>query len=110
MNRTTKFSIRNLTDASAAGKFVFIPSFQAGCPTDARRADRGVPGHGELQHRERARHRLREHGALLPDRRPTGHQVLVDPYTSKPYVVFYTTARVGGDVVDFEAMKFLKFA
>jgi HK97 family phage major capsid protein len=39
-----------------------------------------------------------------------GVSVLVDPYTSKPYVVFYTTARVGGDVVDFEAMKFLKFA
>ena len=38
-----------------------------------------------------------------------GVSVLVDPFTSKPYVVFYTTARVGGDVINFEAVKFLKF-
>ncbi len=28
-----------------------------------------------------------------------------DPYTAKPYVVFYSTKRVGGDVVNFEAIK-----
>jgi HK97 family phage major capsid protein len=38
-----------------------------------------------------------------------GVRVLRDPYTNKPYVQFYTTARVGGDMVDFEAIKFLKF-
>ena len=32
VNRLTKFSIRNLTDASSAGKYVFLPSFQAGAP------------------------------------------------------------------------------
>jgi HK97 family phage major capsid protein len=74
MNRTTKFSIRNLTDASAAGKFVFIPVIPGGdARQPARRASRGVPGHGVLQHGERARHRLREHEPLLPDRRPSGH-------------------------------------
>lgn len=38
-----------------------------------------------------------------------GIRVLRDPFTSKPYVLFYTTMRVGGDVVDFNALKFLKF-
>lgn len=36
---------------------------------------------------------------------PTGLRVLVDPYTAKPYVIFYTTRYVGGDVVNFEAIK-----
>jgi HK97 family phage major capsid protein len=29
--------------------------------------------------------------------------------TAKPYVIFYATKRVGGDVLNFEAIKFLKF-
>lgn len=37
-----------------------------------------------------------------------GIRVLRDPYTSKPYVKFYTTKRVGGAVKDFEAIKSLK--
>ena len=32
-----------------------------------------------------------------------------DPYTAKPYVRFYTRLRVGGDVLNFESLKFLKF-
>jgi HK97 family phage major capsid protein len=28
-----------------------------------------------------------------------------DPYTSKPFVEFYTRKRVGGDVINFEAIK-----
>jgi HK97 family phage major capsid protein len=39
----------------------------------------------------------------------TGIRVLRDPYTSKPYVKFYTTKRVGGGVVNFEAIKVMKF-
>ena len=39
-----------------------------------------------------------------------GVRVLRDPYTSKPYVKFYTTKRTGGDVVNFEAIKLIKFA
>ena len=33
-----------------------------------------------------------------------------DPFTAKPYVLFYTTKRVGGGVQDFDAIKLLKFA
>lgn len=35
-------------------------------------------------------------------------RVLRDPYTAKPYVRFYTTKRVGGDVIRKEAFKMLK--
>ena len=32
---------------------------------------------------------------------------LRDPYSAKPYVLFYTTKRVGGMVVNSEAIKFV---
>jgi len=35
---------------------------------------------------------------------------LRDPYTAKPYIKFYTTKRVGGDILNFEALKLIKFA
>jgi HK97 family phage major capsid protein len=38
-----------------------------------------------------------------------GIRVLRDPFTEKPYVKFYTTKRTGGGVLDFEAIKFIKF-
>ncbi|MBB5751682.1 phage major capsid protein [Prosthecomicrobium pneumaticum] len=47
-------------------------------------------------------------GYLVVDR--TGVRVLRDPYSAKPYVLFYTTKRVGGGVQDFEAIKLMKFA
>ncbi|MHA6288264.1 phage major capsid protein [Maricaulis sp. CAU 1757] len=46
-------------------------------------------------------------GYLIIDRQ--GVDVLRDPYSAKPYVLFYTTKRVGGGVQDFEAIKLLKF-
>jgi HK97 family phage major capsid protein len=39
-----------------------------------------------------------------------GIRTLRDPYTAKPYVVFYSTKRTGGGAMNFEAVKFLKFA
>ena len=47
-------------------------------------------------------------GYLVVDR--TGMRVLRDPYSAKPYVLFYTTKRVGGGVQDYAAIKLLKFA
>jgi HK97 family phage major capsid protein len=47
-------------------------------------------------------------GYLVVDRQ--GVRVLRDPFMSKPYVLFYTTKRVGGGVQDFDAIKLLKFA
>lgn len=45
-------------------------------------------------------------GYLIVDRQ--GIRVLRDPFTAKPYVLFYTTKRVGGGVQNFEAIKLLK--
>ena len=47
-------------------------------------------------------------GYLIVDR--AGVRVLRDPYTAKPYVLFYTTKRVGGGVQNFDAIKVMKFA
>lgn len=38
-----------------------------------------------------------------------GVRVLRDPYTNKPFVKFYTTKRVGGDVLNFESLKLVRF-
>ncbi len=46
-------------------------------------------------------------GYLIVDR--AGLSVLRDPYSAKPYVLFYTTKRVGGGVQDFDAIKVMKF-
>ncbi|MEI9932787.1 MAG: phage major capsid protein [Rhizomicrobium sp.] len=47
-------------------------------------------------------------GYLVVDR--VGVRVLRDPYSAKPYVLFYTTKRVGGGVQNFEAIKLMKFS
>lgn len=48
-----------------------------------------------------------ERGYLIVDR--AGVSVLRDPYSAKPYVLFYTTKRVGGGIQNFEAIKLMKF-
>lgn len=45
-------------------------------------------------------------GYQIVDR--TGVRVLRDPYSNKPFVLFYFTKRVGGAVKNFEAIKLLK--
>jgi HK97 family phage major capsid protein len=47
-------------------------------------------------------------GYLVVDR--LGIRSLRDPYSAKPYVLFYTTRRVGGAVQDFDAIKLMRFA
>ena len=39
-----------------------------------------------------------------------GITLLRDPYSAKPYVEFYFTKRVGGDVINKEAIKIGKIA
>lgn len=46
-------------------------------------------------------------GYMIVDR--VGLSVLRDPYSNNPYVTFHAVRRVGGGVVDFDAIKFLKF-
>ena len=46
-------------------------------------------------------------GYLIAERGET--QVLRDPFTNKPFVHFYATRRVGGQVMNSEAIKLLRF-
>jgi HK97 family phage major capsid protein len=47
-------------------------------------------------------------GYLIAERGET--QLLRDPFTNKPYVHFYAVKRLGGGVVNSEAIKLMKFA
>lgn len=110
MNRTTLGYLRTKTDASSAGKFIYIPSFQAGMPDQ-------VMGYPVRRLQDMATYTTTDALAIafgdmeecyqIVDR--LGLSVLVDPYTAKPYIKYYTRGRVGGDVLNFEAMKFIKF-
>lgn len=110
MNRTTLGYLRTKTDASSAGKFIYIPSFQAGLPDQ-------VMGYPVRRLQDMATYSTTDALAIafgdmeecyqIVDR--LGLSVLVDPYTAKPYIKYYTRGRVGGDVLNFEAMKFIKF-
>lgn len=46
-----------------------------------------------------------QRGYTIVDR--IGTRMLRDPYTNKPFVQFYATKRVGGDVIDSEAIKLI---
>ena len=46
------------------------------------------------------------HGYLITERSAT--QILRDPFTNKPFVHFYATKRVGGQVLDSSAIKLLR--
>lgn len=49
-----------------------------------------------------------ERGYVISER--LGTRILRDPYSNKPFVHFYATRRVGGAVVNSEAIKFLRFS
>ena len=48
------------------------------------------------------------HGYVIAERNETS--VLRDPYSNKPYVNFYSVKRIGGAVVNSEAIKLMKFS
>lgn len=107
LNRSTQAEIRKIKDAD--GNYIWQPAARAGeqpsllgypvsevedMPSIA--SDSYSIAFGDFKR-----------GYLIVDR--LGLRVLRDPYSSKPYVLFYTTKRVGGGIQDFDAIKFLKF-
>lgn len=107
MNRQTVSRVRKLKDAD--GHYIWQPSSVAGEAaslmgyplTEAEDmpdigANQFAIAFGDF-----------ERGYLVVDRQ--GIEVLRDPYSAKPYVLFYTTKRVGGGVQDFNAIKLMKF-
>ena len=108
MNRRTASAIRKFRDAD--DNYVWSPATQPGATssllgypvteieeTPDIGADALAVAFGDFRR-----------GYLIVDR--AGLSVLRDPYSAKPYVLFYTTKRVGGGVQDFDAIKVLKFA
>lgn len=109
MPRLTLAATRTLKDT--VGNYIWLPTMQAGQPSS-------LLGYPITEAEDLVAYTTT--GALgiafgdfaagyqIVDR--IGIRVLRDPFTNKPYIQFYTTARVGGDVIDFEAIKFLKFS
>ena len=108
MNRRTQAAVRKLKDGdgnylwqapSAPGQAAMLLGFPV---VEAEDMPDIAPDATAIAFGDFAR------GYLVVDRR--GVSVLRDPYTAKPYVLFYTTKRVGGGVQDFDAIKLVKFA
>lgn len=106
MNDATMGSIRKFKDAD--GAFIWAPPTAAAeVPTILQKpayTDDNMPAVGAGTYPIAFGNFQR--GYLVVDR--AGIRVLRDPYTNKPNVHFYTTKRVGGGVVNFEALKLLK--
>jgi len=108
MNRSTVSSIRKFKDAD--GNYIWQPSLQAGGGatllgypvTEAEEMPDIASGSTSIAFGDFRR------GYLIVDRQ--GVRILRDPYSAKPYVLFYTTKRVGGGVQNFDAIKVLKFS
>ena len=108
MNRSTVRTIRKLKDGD--DNYIWQPAQQAGAaPTLAGypvTEAEDMPSIGSGAHAIAFGDFAR--GYLIVDR--VGVRVLRDPFSAKPYVLFYTTKRVGGGVQDFDAIKLLKFS
>ena len=108
MNRKTQAAIRKLKDDS--GNYIWQPAATA----DGNATLMGFPLVEAEDMPDIGADSLSiafgdfKRGYLVVDR--LGVNVLRDPYSAKPYVLFYTTKRVGGGVQDFDAIKLLKFA
>ena len=106
MNRATTRLVRRAKDSD--GAYIWSPGIQAGQPATllgypvAAFEDMPDPASNSLSI---AVGDMREAYQIV-DR--LGIRTLRDPYSAKPYVEFYTTKRVGGDVVNFEAIKLVR--
>jgi HK97 family phage major capsid protein len=108
MNSSTAAAIRKFKTAD--GAFMFQPSLAAGQPASLL----GYPLIEAEDMPDIAANSLSiafgnfRAGYVVAERNAT--TILRDPYTHKPYVHFYATKRIGGQVVNSEAIKLLKFA
>ncbi|MDN7970668.1 phage major capsid protein [Burkholderia multivorans] len=108
MNRNTQRQVRKLKDGQ--GNYLWQPSYVAGQPaTLAGYPVTEVPDMPDVA--------ANSTPILFGDFQQTyliidriGVRVLRDPYTAKPYVLFYTTKRVGGGLLNPEPMRAMKVA
>lgn len=108
MNRKTQSAIRKLKDSS--GNYIWQPPSVAG----ARSTLANFPVVEAEDMPDIAANSLSvafgdfQRGYVVVDR--IGIRTMRDPFSTKPYVIFYTTKRVGGGVQDFDAIKLLRFS
>lgn len=108
MHRTTVQALRLLKDTT--NQYIWQPGLAAGAPNTllgvpvALAADMPVPAAASLSIAVADFKRA----YMIVDR--IGIRTLRDPFTAKPFVKFYTTKRVGGKVVNTDAIKILKLA
>jgi HK97 family phage major capsid protein len=109
MRREVRTKIRKMKEATS-DRYLWEPSLQAGQPDRLLgyevNVDQYLPAlaSGSLS---LALGDFKQ-GYQIVDR--IGIRTLRDPFTAKPYVVFYTTKRTGGGAMNYEAVKFLKFS
>jgi HK97 family phage major capsid protein len=106
MNDATLATIRKMKDGD--GNYIWVPGLKDGAPDTLLgkpvEIDDNVDDIGNGKYPIFFANFKRAY--LIIDRQ--GVRVLRDPYTTKPYVLFYTTKRVGGGIVMYEAIKALK--
>ena len=106
MNDATLATIRKMKDGD--GNYIWVPGLKDGAPDTLL----GKPVEIDDNVDDIAANKYPiffanfKRAYLIIDRQ--GVRVLRDPYTTKPYVLFYTTKRVGGGIVMYEAIKALK--
>ena len=109
MHRTTVQAVRLLKEATT-NQYLWQPGLSAGTPDSligvpvALAADMPVAAAGSLSVAIADFKRA----YLIVDR--IGIRTMRDPFTAKPFVKFYTTKRVGGEVVNTDAIKLLTLA
>jgi HK97 family phage major capsid protein len=108
MKRLTITSVRQFKDGN--GNYIWQPSLTAGQPEV-------LLGYPITRMEDMTTVAANSYSIAFGDFRAAyqivdrvGIRVLRDPFTAKPYVKFYTTKRTGGGVVNFEAIKLMKFA
>ena len=109
MRREMRTAIRKLKGATS-DLYLWEPALQAGVPDRLLgypvRVDQYVPAMA-TDSLSLALGDFREAYTIV-DR--IGIRTLRDPYTAKPYVVFYSTKRTGGGATNYESCKFLKLS
>jgi HK97 family phage major capsid protein len=109
MNRTVIQGVRLLKQTST-NQYLWQPGLAAGAPDTLM----GVPVMMAADMPVAATNSLSvavgdfQAAYQIVDRR--GIRILRDPFTEKPFVKFYATKRVGGDVINFEAIKLMKLS
>ena len=104
-NRSTLAVISKIQDGQ--GRFIFQPGLQQGAPSSLLGRpmiefnDMADVGNGTLP----VVIADWKQAYTIVDRK--GITILRDPFTSKPHVLFYSTKRTGGDIVNFEAIKMI---